>query len=114
MRPTWKVVVVLIFASCSGIVLHAQQADADRKLFEETKTKAEAGDAAAQYDLGRLYKSGRGVAKDAVAYHGWIRKSAEHGFAQAQTTLADMLLSDTNSWLRVNISEVRWHWVWCG
>ncbi|MDR3410421.1 MAG: DUF2059 domain-containing protein [Formivibrio sp.] len=97
MKPTWKVLLVLFFASIGCNMLHAQPTDADRKLFEETKIKAEAGDAPAQYDLGCLYKSGRGVAKDAVAYQGWVRKSAEHGFAQAQVTLADLLSSDTNS-----------------
>jgi uncharacterized protein len=97
MKRTWKILFVLICASSAGSILHAQPTDADRKLFEETKTKAESGDGPAQYDLGCLYKSGRGVAQDAVAYQGWVRKSAEHGFAQAQTTLADLLSSSTNS-----------------
>ena len=97
MNPSWKVLLVLFFASFGCNMLHAQPTDADRKLFEETKIKAESGDAPAQYDLGCLYKSGRGVAKDMVAYQGWVRKSAEHGFAQAQVTLAGFLSSDTNS-----------------
>lgn len=96
MKPL-KNIGVLIIAYCSVCFLHAQQSDSNLKLFEDTKLKAEAGDAPAQYDLGCLYKSGRGVAKDAVAYQGWVRKSAEHGFAQAQVTLSVLLSSDTNS-----------------
>ena len=38
--------------------------DVAKKFFENTKTKAEKGDAVAQYTLGRLYEQGRGVEKN--------------------------------------------------
>ena len=97
MKNTRKVLICLLFAFCAATDVYSQQDDTDRKLFEDTKTKAESGDAPSQYDLGCLYKKGKGVAQDKVASQGWIQKSAEHGFAQAQMTLADLLFSDTNS-----------------
>ena len=97
MKTNRFILCVLVFSFYAAIDLHAQQTDADRKLFEETKIKAEAGDIPAQYDLGSLYKKGKGVAQDKVAARGWIQKSAEQGFAQAQMTLADIVLFDTNS-----------------
>ena len=59
-------------------------------LFEETKKKAEAGDAQAQYDLGYAYYNGRGVPKDYKEAIKWVRKAAGQGFAYAQTNLGVM------------------------
>ena len=42
------------------------------------------GYAGAQYDLGELYASGNGVAKDLHAAEMWYRKAAEQGYADAQ------------------------------
>lgn len=39
----------------------AQPSETERKQFEETKAKAETGDAKAQYQLGQCYSSGKGV-----------------------------------------------------
>ena len=40
------------------------QIEAENKAFAETKGKAEAGDAEAQYNLGRMYEKGQGVEQD--------------------------------------------------
>ena len=48
---------------------------------------AEAGHAAAQYDLAYLYENGFGVAQDWKQAAFWYRKSAEQGDAEAQNNL---------------------------
>ena len=49
---------------------------------------AEAGHAAAQYDLSYLYENGFGLAQDWTQAAFWYRKSAEQGDAEAQNNLA--------------------------
>jgi hypothetical protein len=58
--------------------------------FEETKALAEKGNAAAQYNLGDMYREGEGVAEDDKEAVKWYRKAAEQGHAQAQNNLGDM------------------------
>ena len=58
--------------------------------FAETKKKAEAGDAQAQYNLGVMYYSGEGVPKDATKAVEWFEKAATQGYAAAQLTLGWM------------------------
>ena len=63
--------------------------------FAETKKKAEAGDAEAQYNLGVLYDNGMGVPKDFAESAKWWRLAAEQGYANAQTNLGDMYYDGT-------------------
>jgi len=65
----------------------AQQSDADFKLFDDTRVKAESGNATAQYNLGYCYEYGRGVAKDYVEAAKWYRKAADQGDSYAQCNL---------------------------
>ena len=58
--------------------------------FAETKKKAVAGDAAAQYSLGSKYYNGVGVPKDYAEAVKWFRKAAEQGLAFGQTSLGAM------------------------
>ena len=51
---------------------------------------AEKGSAAAQFNLGVLYDTGRGVPGDLGAAVTWYRKAAQQGFAEAQFNLAQM------------------------
>ncbi len=46
---------------------------------EELKQKAEAGDAEAQFQLGKKYANGDGVEQDYAEALKWYMKSAEHG-----------------------------------
>jgi uncharacterized protein len=55
--------------------------------FQETKAKAEKGDAVAQCDLGFMYIDGQGVAKDYAEAAKWLRKAAEQNNALAQYNL---------------------------
>ena len=55
--------------------------------FGELRTKAEAGDAEAQSDLGWAYYNGDGVVEDSVEAVNWFRRSAEQGNASGQNRL---------------------------
>ncbi len=58
--------------------------------FKEFQPLAEQGNADAQFNLGVMYRTGRGVAQDDKEAAGWYRKSAEQGFARAQFSLGLM------------------------
>jgi hypothetical protein len=60
------------------------------KAAELFRGPAEAGDPAAQYNLGVLYEDGKGVTKDFAAAAAWYRKSADQGYAEAQNNLANL------------------------
>ena len=61
-----------------------------RTAFAGFKKLAEQGDAGAQYFLGRMYDTGRGVPKDDQQAAAWFRKAAEQGSAGAQYFLGLM------------------------
>ncbi len=52
------------------------------------RAAAEAGDRAAQNNLGEFYETGRGVAQDAAQAFSWYARAAEAGFPPAQLNLA--------------------------
>jgi len=58
--------------------------------FAETKKKAEAGNASAQFNLGLMYAKGEGVPKDDAEALRWYRKAADQGNALAQSNLGVM------------------------
>lgn len=53
----------------------------------ELAARAEAGNAAAQYRLGRIHAAGDGVAANPLRANFWLRKAAETGHASAQYEL---------------------------
>ena len=55
----------------------------------KAKTKAQAGDTEAQYDLGLMYYHGIGVERDIQESETWMRKAAEQGNADAQNFLKE-------------------------
>ncbi len=57
--------------------------DLDTK-FASNKREAEAGNAAAQSNLGLCYSNGSGVAVDKAEAFKWYKRAAEAGFAAAQ------------------------------
>ena len=65
-----------------------QQIEADRKRFEEIKTKAENGDADAQFKLAWAYALGEGVASNNVEAAKWYRRAADQGHVKAQLNVA--------------------------
>jgi len=58
--------------------------------FAETKAKAEARDADAQFNLGVMYYQGLGVEQDFKEAVKWYQKAADQGFATAQSNLGFM------------------------
>lgn len=55
---------------------------------EAWRPLAEGGDAKAQFNLGLLHESGRGVAEDLAAAAAWYERAALQGLTQAQFNLA--------------------------
>lgn len=55
--------------------------------FNQTKMKAEQGDAVAQNRLGELYLNGQGVRPDSKAAAEWFTRSAQQGYGLAQLNL---------------------------
>ncbi len=51
---------------------------------KEWRTLAEQGDAAAQYNLGVMYREGRGVPQDYVQAHMWVTLAAAQGDKDAR------------------------------
>ncbi len=58
-----------------------------RKTIESQKTRAEAGSASAQYDLGVRYLDGNGVEKNLELAKKWLELSAKQGNSQAAKKL---------------------------
>ena len=82
MRPILKSLLVFVLLAAAGF---AQAPD-----FAETKKKAEAGDAAAQYNLGLMYARGDDVTNDFVEAAKWLDMAAEQYFSPAQFMLGVM------------------------
>jgi TPR repeat protein len=68
---------------------------------------ADAGDAKAEFHLGRMYALGQGVGQDPGQAVAWYRKAAKHGDAEAEFVLGVMFLDRTGApreealvWLR--------------
>ena len=84
-----KTTLTALLAICLCLPLMGDDA-AKKKEFEETKAKAEKGNAAAQFNLGLMYASVKGVPKDLKEAAKWCRKAAEQGYAPAQLFLGFM------------------------
>jgi hypothetical protein len=81
---------VLLVLVAVAIRLPAQQSDADRKLFEDTKAKAEKGEASAQCALAEIYGFGSfGKTKNPVEAVKWYQKAADQGLTEAECNLGD-------------------------
>ena len=87
-----KCVAFLLF--CLTLIItcavHGQQTQTNPKFFEETKLKAEKGDAIAQYFLGVMYREGKRVEKNHANAEKWFRKAAEQNDENAQHDLGVM------------------------
>ncbi len=87
MKASWLVWTFLLLLACV-VQTPAQNIEADRKLFDQLKIKAEKGEPDAQFLLGVCYNTGGGVTKDPMEAVKWFRKAAERGSAEAQHALA--------------------------
>ena len=85
MKISWgKPVHVLLFIRTLLIVLAVAVCTVAAEDLEKLRKKARRGDATAQYNLGLMYKSGKGLTEDKVEAAKWFRKAAEQGLAEAQ------------------------------
>ncbi len=87
---TCLIALFLCAASLLPQAMAATPADVARKSFQETKIKAEKGNARAQYNLSLMYFKGQGVPKDEAEAVKWYRKAADQGDADAQYNLGVM------------------------
>ena len=69
---------------------------------------AEQGDARAQYNLGNMYRNGRGVKQDNHEAMRWYRKAAEQGEALAQSNLG-VMYAEGRGVKRDDREAVRWY-----
>ena len=69
---------------------------------------AEAGDAAAQAELGARYEHGRGVVQDDAVAVSWFRRAAEQGYAPGQAALGFMY-SRARGVVQDDGEAVRWY-----
>ena len=61
-----------------------------RTAYREWRPLAEQGDAQAQYNLGTMYETGKGVPGDDTEAVKWYRLAAEKGYLEAQLRLGVM------------------------
>ena len=92
----WRVAAAgLVLAGVLAFVWSRQASDptdsgTSLSSLQETKAKAEKGNAESQNNLGRMYADGRGVVKDDVEAVKWFRKAADQGHVAAQFNLGTM------------------------
>jgi uncharacterized protein len=70
--------------------------DAASGIDPATLAKANSGDAAAEYQVGRDYQQGDIVGRDFVQAEAWFKKASDQGYAQAELALG-LLLEKRNS-----------------
>jgi TPR repeat protein len=82
-----------LVAECRDEVISAEQSSIPRLSIAALSERAQAGDAAAQNELGRRYGLGLGIAKDSAASFSWYEKAVSQNFCSALANLAYMYLN---------------------
>jgi len=82
-----------LVAECRDEVISAEQSSIPRLSIAALSERAQAGDAAAQNELGRRYGLGLGIAKDSAASFSWYEKAVSRNFCSALANLAYMYLN---------------------
>jgi TPR repeat protein len=81
-----------------GFVWNMHERSLQRRLADNAaacQTRAEKGDAAAEYCLGHVYFEGEGVPRDYDEALSWYRRAADQGYALAEASLGYMYLQGT-------------------
>ena len=73
--------------SSTHLQIEAEGQTPETETLAQLQELAEAGNPAAQNDLGWIYQNGRGVPQDDAEAVKWYRKAAEGGYAIAQDNL---------------------------
>ncbi|MGD0207384.1 MAG: tetratricopeptide repeat-containing serine protease family protein [Verrucomicrobiota bacterium] len=109
MKMKWCVTGFLLLILGASIQLHAQQTEADRKIFETIKAEAEHGNAKSQCALAEFYSSGMlGVTQDTAEAVKWFRKAADQNFAYAQYNLG-VCYADGLGVAKDEVEAVKWY-----
>lgn len=91
MRTRFFPLLVLVFCICAAWAPSCSlAATRDKGLDPALLAKAEAGDAEAQYQLGKMYNFGDGVRRDYAQALFWYRKGAEQGDPGSQFMLGGL------------------------
>ncbi|MFZ6713104.1 hypothetical protein [Undibacterium sp. TC9W] len=77
--------------------------------FEMYQKLADGGDAAAQYQVGHFYESGRHVAQSFDMAEPWYRKSAVQGYAKSQANLAWLYVNAKGGLPKDIVQAVLWY-----
>ena len=80
-----------LLATLAAVIACLLPLTAQAETFEETRARAEQGDADAQNKLGAVYANGQGVEKDQAVAVKWYRKAAEQGNSDAQYNLGGVV-----------------------
>ncbi|MFT5469457.1 MAG: TPR repeat protein [Verrucomicrobiales bacterium] len=89
-RTTQFLAITSVFILTQLLVFGQTEGD-QAKAFRETKIEAEAGDLDAQYELAKLYASGKGTEKNQEEAVKWFRRLAAQNDARGQSMLGVML-----------------------
>jgi TPR repeat protein len=108
-NPMKKILFFVVFVLASTICIGQPVVDAAKSNFSKglsayeqhdyataiawIKKAAEQGNSEAQYQLGHLYRQGKGTTKNIEESFKWIKKSAEQGYIKAQYNLGLMYAS---------------------
>ena len=79
-----------------------------RTALEWLTEAAEAGLVHAQYELGQIYRDGRGVEKDALLAAAWLTRAAEQGSDAASYALGALLLTGGEGLAKDILSALNW------
>ena len=79
-----------------------------RTALEWLTEAAEAGLVHAQYELGKIYRDGRGVEKDALLAAAWLTRAAEQGSDTASYALGALLLTGGEGLAKDILSALNW------
>lgn len=97
-----------LFILSSAAQSSAAQINARTPGIQSLTARAKAGDAAAQFELGRDYEDGKGVRQDDAKAVEWFRKAAEQGNPQAQNSLG-LMYADGRGVKRNKHEAVHWY-----
>jgi TPR repeat protein len=78
--------------------LRLQAESGDKAALDTLLSEGEVGDAIAQYQLGNLYRIGKGVKQDIFAAQQWYLRAAEQGNASAQYNLGLFYTTASARW----------------
>lgn len=86
----------------------AAESEQIRTALEWLTEAADAGHVRAQYELGRIYRDGRGVEKDALLAAAWLTRAAEQGSDAASYALGSLLLTGGEGLAKDIPSALNW------